>query len=101
MKYFNVHLYDSRRRSLTISIFVVLFVFLTLLIITGVIFFKEKEKFNDKLEIFIRSCLLVHHIIPCILHFVASILVLIDLIKHQRKFKVNHGVSYLIFGTNS
>lgn len=95
MKYFNVHLYDSRRRSLIISTVVVLFVFITKLIIPGVIFFNKKGKFNDKLETFIRAFLIIHHIIPFTLHLIASIVVLIHLIKHQRKFKVNHRISDL------
>ena len=97
MNYFNVHLYDSRRRSLIISTVVVLFVILTKLIIPGVMFFNEKGKFSDKLELFIRVFLIIHHIIPFILHLIASIVVLIHLIKHQRKFKVNHGIAYLFF----
>ena len=96
-KLFDIQLYDRRRRSIIVLSILILFISLTQFIIPCTIYLHNSQQFSDSLEILIRFSILIHHFIPFVLHLYASIEVLIELIKHQRRFGITRHWIYLIW----
>ena len=97
IRHFDTLLYESRRRSIIIMVLLIVFVLLTQFFIPLGIYLQQEEKFNDSLEILIRAVTLIHNILPFMLHFCASLIVLSALVRRQRELGVPHRCGYVVW----